>query len=220
VIIYIVNSSGEFVRTIATWGTDLDDDIPWMNVSSGSKVDAVSGATIKGTDAQRLIASWDGKDTNNAVVTNGNYWLVISANARDRNISPSRLKIKLDVGGTARTITSADSSISNGAGCLTDLSIVFSPTSNKVHNPLHTVNNRTILLGNVPVYITNTKEEFTVSLFSLSGRCVLKHIFSIAESDKSLHVPIQHINNGTYLYSVSSRTTCISDKIVVTQRQE
>jgi hypothetical protein len=218
VIVYVVNSSSEFVRTIATWGTDLDDDIPWMNVSSGSKVDAVSGATIKGTAAQQLKTSWDGKDANKTIVTNGSYWLIISANSRDRNISPSRLKIKLDVGGAAKTITSADSSISNGSGCLTDLSIMFTSTSNKMRNYLYNATHKTLLVGKNDFYISNNNQTCTVSLFTLSGRCIYKQILSVSGPDKSFSIPVQHILNGTYMCVVTTETSCISKKIVLTHR--
>jgi len=218
VIIYVVDSSGAFVRTIATWGDDLDDDIPWKNISTGSKVDAVSGATIKGADAQSLKTSWDGKDAHKTNVTKGNYWLIISANSRERNASPSRLKIKLDVGGPSKTITTADSSFSNGAGCLKDLTIVYTATGNKTHNYLKNVSHKTILLGNLRVYIPNNNEHFNFSLFSLSGKCIFRQFLSIPEPNKCLYIPVQHISDGTYMYLITTKTSCISNKITLTHK--
>jgi hypothetical protein len=218
VIVYVVDSSGAFVRTIATWGDDLDDDIPWNAISSGSKVDAVSGATIKGNDAQSLKTSWDGKDENKTNVTKGSYWLIISANSRDRNASPSRLKIKLDVGGPAKTITSADSSFSNGTGCLTDLSVVFTAGSNKIRNHMNYANYKTIQSGKIPLYLSGKNENFTVSLFSLSGKCIFRQLLSIPEDDKGLSLPVQQLPDGTYLYLITTETNCISSKIVLKRR--
>jgi hypothetical protein len=218
VIVYIVDSSGAFVRTIATWGTDLDDDIPWKNVSSGSKVDAVSGATIMGTDARSLKTTWDGKDANKTNVLNGIYWLIISANSRDRNASPSRLKIKLDITGSSKTVTSADSSFSNGAGYLTDLNVVFTPSANKIHTHTFNTDHKAILLGKMPVYISNRNMKFTVSLYSLSGRCIFRKFFSVREPDKCVYVPVKDVSDGTYLYTVTTETACISNTIVMTHR--
>lgn len=217
VIVYIVDNNGTFVRTLATWGSDLEDDIPWNIVSSGSTVDAVSGATIKSSSPQPLKSSWDGKDADKTNVTNGSYWLIISANSRERNASPSRLKIKLDIGGAKKTITSADSSFSNGAGYLTDLSIVITSTGYKPRTAVNNSNRTTILLAYKPIYILENDEKLSFSLFSLSGRCIFKQILSQHKTDNCIHIPVQHISGGTYMYLITSKTDCISDRIVLKQ---
>lgn len=215
VIVYVVNSSGAFVRTIATWGDDLEDDTPWKTVSSSSRVDATSSATVKGTASQALTALWDGKDANKTAVPSGSYWLIISANSRDRNSSPSRLMIKLEIGGPTKTITTADSSISNGLGCLTDLNVVFTGGV-KVINQVVSGNKIIVKLGDTPIYIPYKNEKnITISFFSLNGARVMKQIIPVNARGNQANIPLNIQASGTYMCKIATKSATISQRVTL-----
>jgi hypothetical protein len=132
VVVYVVNNAGAFVRTVAVWGGDRNDCGTWHTASSGSTVDAKTGATVRGTTSSNLVAGWNMKNANGQTVTNGTYWLVVEGTATDNDANDPREKIKLVLDGTSKTLTSVDSSLNNGSTYFTTVNVVINATASTI----------------------------------------------------------------------------------------
>jgi hypothetical protein len=75
--IYVVSSSGAFVKTLNVWGTvELPQLTDWRQLSGGNTVDAVTGATR--SNAGPVSGSWDCTDVNRQAVQDGPYQVCCS----------------------------------------------------------------------------------------------------------------------------------------------
>jgi hypothetical protein len=215
VIVYVVNNSGAFVRTIAVWGkkiVDLNDNLPWKTVSDSNVVDATSSATVTGSSAN-LTANWDGKDKNKAVVASGIYWLIISQTSIDFDPAPPTLKIKLDVGGVSKTITNADSSLNSGSTYLTNLNIAYTG-STKVISQTVSGNQLLVKIGNSKIYVPfNNEKTINVSFFSLNGARLMQQTIPVKSNGEISNVPAAFQTPGTYICRITSKSTIVSKKI-------
>jgi hypothetical protein len=213
VVAYILNSSGGFVRTIAVWGKDLADISPWKTVSTKNVVDAVSAATVNSTSGIPLTASWDGKDVNKTAVAPGVYWLVISATAKDFDNAPPTLKVKFEVGGLTKTITTADSSLNKGSTYLTNLNVAYTG-STKVISQAISGNQLLVKIGNSKIFVPfNNEKTFNVSFFSLNGVRLMQQIIPVKSNGEISNVPAAFQTPGTYICRITSKSTIVSKKI-------
>jgi hypothetical protein len=70
--VWITDSVGTFVKTLATWGGPrLAAALEWQTVSSGNRVDAITSATRR--TAGPITAQWNCMDTTGQLVPPGSY---------------------------------------------------------------------------------------------------------------------------------------------------
>jgi len=73
--IYVLSSSGSFVKSLAVWGTCCQNRLvnltDWEQVSSGNTTDAITAATRQ--NAGSISGSWNCTDTNHQPVPDGQY---------------------------------------------------------------------------------------------------------------------------------------------------
>lgn len=122
VIVYVLDNIGSFIRTIAYWGRDRRDCRTWMTISGNNVVDAVSAATIR-TSSSNLNSGWNGISASGQSISAGTYWLCIEGTADDNDASAPRIKCKMEIDGTSKTLTTVDSSLNNGSSYFTNLSL-------------------------------------------------------------------------------------------------
>jgi hypothetical protein len=75
--IWIETAGGQFVKTLATWGTlMLENVVAWERASSGNRIDAVSGATRRVHGPVQAV--WNCTDSLEARVPDGRYLVCMS----------------------------------------------------------------------------------------------------------------------------------------------
>jgi len=216
VVVFILNSSSAFVRTVAAWGGDRKDIATWSRKSL-SVVDAVTSATVSGASAD-LSAAWDGNDVNKQPVANGTYWLCIDGTASDTNSAAPRLRIKILLDGTSKTITAADSSLDGGSTYFTNLSVAVTGSNAAVldRNNGSPASHRFLSFGktNIPFPLTEDKTVM-VHVYSLNGTALTKRAITLGAPGSVALFPIQRLTPGMYVLKINSGSWAIEQKAFI-----
>ena len=123
VAIWIINSSGSFVKTVGRWADVRKQHLVAWGAAAGVDVDAVSGAT-RPNHATQLTATWDMTARGGQLVGNGTYTVRMESADSNANIASQNHQ------GTFTFLKSAtpqtQTNLSNGG--FSNVSLTFTPT--------------------------------------------------------------------------------------------
>jgi len=103
--IWIETSGGDFVKTLEVWAQRRAGHLTrWKNETGSSRVDAVSGATLRSHTVHRV--TWDLSDLSGNPVGPGDYKVVIEATDRDSTGASQEIAFTID--GAPQVITPPD----------------------------------------------------------------------------------------------------------------
>jgi hypothetical protein len=217
VVVYILNATGKFIRTVGVWGFDRSDCQTWATLSKNNIVDAVSSATVSGASSD-LSVTWNGTDTSEKAVPNGTYWLCLEATASDKNASAPRLKCKIVLDGTSKTSTTADSSLNNGSTYFTALNVSIIGNTIAVRpSEIRPASGKRMLsctIGHSRIAVPADGEEIiAVDLFTLQGaKAADRVLLTPKDGDRDL---FRDVYPGMYIVKVSSRNESVRQKVLV-----
>ncbi len=100
--VWIENSSGQFVKSLAVYGAQRRADLTrWQSASKGNTTDATTGATRSGYSS--ISVKWDGTDTSGNVVADGTYKVCLELT--DKSSSGNFCSFSFTKGTTEETLT-------------------------------------------------------------------------------------------------------------------
>jgi hypothetical protein len=105
---------------------------------------------------------------------------------------------------------------SNGTAADTQDLAITVVAATGVRNRTISCKQRTVNIGNTPVYIPFINEKtITVSLFSLDGSLAMKQVVSVQNANRNASVSLSPGINGTYMCKITSQSGEFSQKIVL-----
>jgi hypothetical protein len=216
VVVWIQNESGTFVKTLAVWGSDRGDLGTWSANSSRSVVDATTGATIS-TSSSNLSAKWNMKNVSQQTVANGAYWLCIEQSSVNNSSTNPRVKVKVVLDGSSKTLTVVDSSLNNGSTYITNVNVVLASTSARIiKGPSKNSGARqfTLLVGETPVAVPlRGAETIMVSLYSSDGARVSTRVLNAGAQSNNATLGFEEISAGKYLCKVKTSARTITKTV-------
>lgn len=105
VAVWIENSSGQIVKTLAIWSQDrqyLRELLSWFNKTRGTASPTVSGPT-RNAGAYQLI--WDGTDNKGAIMAQDDYFICLEAAREKGTYQLIREKLSLSNAPFKRSLT-------------------------------------------------------------------------------------------------------------------
>ena len=219
VVVYILNETGQFVRTLGVWGFDRADCRTWATISDTNVVDAVSSATITGASSD-LSATWNGMDVSEQPVPSGTYWLCIEGTASDTNTSAPRLKCKIELDGTSKTSTTADSSLNNGSTYFPAVSVSIFGTGIGIRPPaIRAIGEKRIFsftIGSSRIAVAADRQEIiAVELFTLSGAKAADRVLLTLKDGAVARELFRSVIPGMYIAKVTSRYGSVQHTVLV-----
>jgi hypothetical protein len=214
VVVYVVNSTNAFVLTVAVWGGDRNDLATWHTTSGGSTVDAKTGATVRGTTSN-LVAGWNMKNASGQTVPNGTYWLVIEGTSTDNNTNDPRLKFKLALDGTSKTLAAPDSSLNAGSTYFTGVNVTVNGSSSTIvslHNPAR----YSLTIGAMRFALpADIEASFLLSLYTVNG---IKVAETRVENGKIITSTARgSMTPGLYVAKINSRSEVLTRQVFVSR---
>jgi hypothetical protein len=215
VVVYVVNNTGAFVRTVAVWGGDRNDCGTWNTTSSGSTVDAKTGATVRGTTSSNLVAGWNMKNASGQVVANGTYWLVIEGTATDNDANDPREKIKLVLDGTSKTLAAVDSSLNNGSTYFTAVNVVINAASSTIVM-LHGPHMCKFTIGRMSfTFPADITVPILLSLYKLNG--IKAAETRVENGNGTTAIDFNNMAPGLYLAKIDSRKASLTRQVFISR---
>jgi hypothetical protein len=215
VVIWIQDASGTFVRTLAVWGDDRADLGTWSTNSSRSVVDATTGATIS-TSSSGMTAKWNLKNVSQQTVANGTYWLCIEQTSVDNSSTNPRIKVKVVMDGSSKTLSIVDSSLNNGSTYITNVNVVLAISTRIIagHYQYSGARQFMLLVGETPVAVPlRGSETIMVSLYSSDGARVSTRVLNASAQSNSAFLAFEEISAGKYLCKVKTSARTITKTV-------
>jgi hypothetical protein len=221
VVVWIQDAAGTFVKTLAVWGSDRVDLGAWSANSSRSVVDATTGATIS-TSSANLTAKWNLKNVSQQTVANGTYWLCIEQTAKDLSSTNPRIKVKVVLDGSSKTLAVVDSSVNNASTYITNVNVVLATTTVGIitgPGKISGVGQFMLRVGETPMAVPlSGVETITVSLFSVDGACMSTRVLKAAAPSNSATLAFKNIPAGKYLCKVTASAQTITKTVVIARQ--
>jgi hypothetical protein len=215
VVVWIQDASGTFVRTLAVWGDDRADLGTWSTNSSRSVVDATTGATIS-TSSSDMTAKWNLKNVSQQTVANGAYWLCIEQTSINNSSTNPRIKVKVVMDGSSKTLSIVDSSLNNGSTYITNVNVVLAISTRIIagHYQYSGARQFMLLVGETPVAVPlRGSETIMVSLYSSDGARVSTRVLTAGAQSNSATLAFEEISAGKYLCKVKTSARTITKTV-------
>lgn len=208
--IWIEDANGTFVKTrVRYWGSSTTDHLPmWVSKSGQNTVDAVTGATLKSTTNPTAFGSktitWDGTNSNNVVVPDGVYKVIIESSyckpEPADNAHQFMSTFTFTKGPNTETLTPTDSHLSA-------ISLSWTPNTISIDNAEKT-NYEISVSPNPSTGIFNLDFNKSIDLakievFSITGQLVYSE-----ESNEKISqfksLDLSSLENGIYMLKVKT----------------
>jgi len=135
---WIENAAGQFVKSFGLWGRETNsNDFPiWNSKNGGVKsIDGVSAATL--SSSQTLSTNWKCTNAAGTIVTEGTYYINIELTNRHSTMpNPGTYFVRtpIVIDREAKTKSTLDSSLNNGATYITSFLADYIPDNSTIES--------------------------------------------------------------------------------------
>lgn len=220
--IWIEDANGTFVKTRARyWGNGTNDHLPsWVSNSNHNTVDAITGATLRSTTNPTAFGvktiTWDGTNTNNVVVPDGVYKVLIESSyckpEPADNTHQFISTFTFTKGPNAETLTPTDSHLSA-------ISISWTPSTTSINSKDKTACQLSVFPNpSTGIFNLNFNQPIDlakIEIFSITGQLVyLEQNSEKVNQSKSLD--LSALRNGIYMLDINTADgNSIISKIII-----
>ncbi|MDD3080141.1 MAG: DUF2271 domain-containing protein [Paludibacter sp.] len=184
--VWVEDSNGKFIKTLLEYGTIRSEWLDlWNQASGGDKTDAITGATR--TSHTTRTCSWNGRDVNGSLVSDGDY--VLQMQLTDDDFSGKNASFPFTKGTTVSSLNPTDVLPS-----FTAVSMSWIPDNTAVTN----------IYGEIlyKVYPNPVVTEIYVTGFGIRKVSVLNLNGKTLKSASGNRISVTSFKAGTYLLQI------------------
>ncbi len=209
--VWIEKSDGTFVKTVYLRANNRKQYLyTWNNISGGSKLDALTGATLSSHSSRS--AHWNCRDLNGNIVPNGTYKYVVEFT--DKHAQGPKHSIDFVISNSIETINPADQTY------FKDMTITYDP--NGVGIEEYTPEQQVISIfpnpsnGELSIQLSqNVLQNGELEIIDISGKKIFQKQIANSEISEVINLNFLKLSPGVYFVVFKAEGQIARGKIVI-----